>query len=422
MPRVGEVAGAEPILAGRPTGAAAGILGLHDVTRGANRRGHAIEDLPRLRREVGEGEPVRVGRRPREAPVIPGLAARGAEPAHRVHLRRDVRRHLVGGHHRPAPRRLSRPGAVRERAVRVAQVGARGLDRGRAGAREHELVLQVVVEVLAAGGDRNAGDRVAPHVAVHLLRPVGHVRGHVRPERRIGEPVLNRVLVDGDVAGALAEADDQHRALRRSRAVTLVQAADELADVRARVPVPAADRRRELVQRPGVPERDVVARGGHVRTRGDARRMPGVAGGCHPARPGREVHLRHRVKAGAERPDTPRLVRTERGLVRDERRDRDVVLGARRSALGELRRQPEPVRGGVEDRPQRPACGRRSPDGRRARAQPAPESGRLRGLERGDGPGLGRATSALGARERRREREGEHQEGRKPEHAHGLRR
>src|SRR5512144_1694256 len=120
-------------------------------------------------------------------------------------------------------------------------------------------MLQVVVEILTPGRDGLAGNAVRPEVSVDLLRPVAHVRGHVRPERRVREPVLECVLVRGQVARALTEADGENVPACRSRAVALVQAAQELPNVRPRVAVAAPNGGAQLVERPRVALRDVVA-------------------------------------------------------------------------------------------------------------------------------------------------------------------
>ena len=194
------------------------------------------------------------------------------------------------------------------------------------------------------------GNGVGPEVAVHLLRPVAHVRGHVRPEVRVGEPALERVLVDGDVARALPEPDHEDGAARGPPAVAVVEPAHELPDVGARVAVAPANGGRELVQHPAVAARDVVARLGHALARRDARRVPRGTRARDPAAPGREVDFGHGVEVGTECADARRLVAPEGRLVGDERRDRDVVVGARRCSGRELRRQPEPVGRGIEDR------------------------------------------------------------------------
>ena len=126
----------------------------------------------------------------------------------------------------------------------------------------------------------------------------------------------------------------------------------------ARVAVAPANCRGELVQRPAVAERDVVARP-RPSARGPSRRPRATRCPCSATqpRPGREVDLGHGVEVGAECADARRLVAPEGRLVGDERRDRDVVLGARGGRRRELRRQPEPVGRGIEDRAERPALG-----------------------------------------------------------------
>ena len=184
--------------------------------RVADRGRDPIEELTRLRREVGGRHAGRVPRRPGEPPVVLRLSPRRCEEPHCVDLRRDVRRHLIDRHHRPAPGRLARPGAVREWAVRRLEERACGLDRRGAGRCEHERVLQVVVEVLPPDRDRLAWNGVSAEIAVDLLRPVAHVRGHVRPERGVRKPVLKRVLVRGQVTRSLPEADDEDGTARRA--------------------------------------------------------------------------------------------------------------------------------------------------------------------------------------------------------------
>ena len=216
-------------------------------------------------------------------------------------------------------------------------------------------MLEVVVQILAADGRRGTRNGVGSEVAVDLLRPVADVGGHVRPEGRVGEPALQRVLVDGEVARPLSEADHEDGSARRPGPVAFVEPAEEFADVRAGVPVAAAHCRRELVQHPAVAARHVVARLGHALPRGHAGRVPGRPGARDPAAPRREVDLGHRMEVRAERSDARRLVTAERRLVRDERWHRHVVVGARRGRRGELRREAEPVGGRVEDAAQRPA-------------------------------------------------------------------
>ena len=234
----------------------------------------SIEELAGLRREVVGRHAGRVPRRPREPPVVARLPGRGGEEAHRVDLGGDVCAHLVDGHHRPAPGRFPGPRCVREWAVGRLEERARSLDRRRACVGEHELVLQVVVQVLAPVGDRLTRNRVCAEVSVDLLRPVADIRRHVGPERAVREPVLKGVLIGGQVARALTEADDQDGAPRRPAPVSLVQSAEELPDVRSRVAVATPDRGRQLVERPRVPLRDVVACRGHALAGGDPRGEP----------------------------------------------------------------------------------------------------------------------------------------------------
>ena len=90
-----------------------------------------------------------------------------------------------------------------------------------------------------------------------------------------------------------------------------------------------------------------------LRPRLDARRVPGGAVVGDPRAPTVVTDLRDRVEVRAERANPPRLVGPEVRLVRGQRRDRNRVLRARRLVRGELRREPQPVRRGVENEPQR---------------------------------------------------------------------
>ena len=164
-------------------------------------------------REVGLREAGRVSRRPGEAPVVARLRARRAEVAERVHLRRQVRGHLLVRAPSSSPMR-SRAATRRSRAGCTPRAGKRARARSPA-------VLPPRARACAGGsrsGTRGGRDVGTPgtawraDVAVDLLRPVADVRRHVRPEGRVGEPGLQRVLVDADVARPLPEADDERRA------------------------------------------------------------------------------------------------------------------------------------------------------------------------------------------------------------------
>ena len=406
---------AEGVLARRPARARSRRLGVGRFCGVTDRGRESIEELAGLRREVARRHARRVARRPREPPVVARLPGRGSEVAHRVGLGGDVRAHLIHGHHRPAPGRLPWPRGVRQWAVGRLEERACCLDRSGACVGEHELVLQVVVEVLPPVGDRLTRNRVCSEVSVDLLRPVADVRGHVRPERAVSEPVLQGVLVGGQVARALTEADDEDAPARGPAAVSLVQPAEELPDVRPRVAVAAPDGGRQLVERPRVSLRDVVARRGHALAGGDTGGEPRAARGGDPPRPRREVDLRHGVEARPERSDSRRLVAPEGGLVRHERRNRDVVLGTRRSA-----RRRASWRGEASPTPRRT---RREADGTRPanalpgllRDQRLPQGCRLRRLQRRNRASRrrrcrradARAAGAGGQSERREDRETE---------------
>src|SRR5947207_2701512 len=83
-------------------------------------------------------------------------------------------------------------------------VNARCGGRVRRGARERQLVLEEVVQRVAALREMRARDAVVAEIAVQLLRPVADERAHVGPERRVLEPVLQPRLVQGEIARRLA--------------------------------------------------------------------------------------------------------------------------------------------------------------------------------------------------------------------------
>ena len=243
-------------------------------------------------------------------------------------------------------------------------------------------MLEEVIEVIASGFRRGARDAPAARVAVDLLRPEADRPLHVEPERRVAEPRLHRRLVGGGVVRPVHDADDEDRALRRTT-VAFIEAADERARIIPGLAEPAPDTRRELVDGPRVSLPDVVPGCTHAAPGLDAGVEPRAARRTDPLLPGRPVDLSHRVEARPQRPDAPRLVRAGHRLVRDERRNGDVVVGARRGVLRKLRRQTKPVTGGVEDE-------LRGPTARdlRRRAQAEPRlSGPVPGVERcGAGP------------------------------------
>ena len=175
-------------------------------------------------------------------------------------------------------------------------------------------------------------------------------------------------------------------------------------------PSPRRTAERQLVQRPGVAERDVVARRGHALARRDAGRR---ATSC-PCSCTQRVHVAKWISAIAWKFGPSARIRhawSRRNvrLVGDERRDRDVVLGARRRRCGELRREPEPVGRGVEDRAERPASSAGADAGalawRRAGSR-APASSPARVRRRARGSRRGGLRHAAGRR-RRGDREGE---------------
>src|ERR671918_459064 len=84
-------------------------------------------------------------------------------------------------------------------------------------------------------------------------------------------------------------------------------------------------------------ESHVISGLGHTLARRHAGLVPRAARALHPAGPGGEVDLRHRVEVPPQRPDPPGLVAAEGRLVSHERRDGDVVLRAGRRGRGELR-------------------------------------------------------------------------------------
>ena len=136
-----------------------GSLGIRDA-RVADRGGHPIEDLPRLRGEVGVRQAGRVARRPREPPVVARpdaddtlkerIASTWAETYAAICSKGTiVQPHAVSRGHAPFASGL----------YAVPEVRARRLDLRRPCAREHELVLEIVVEVLAAHRRRRSRGR-----------------------------------------------------------------------------------------------------------------------------------------------------------------------------------------------------------------------------------------------------------------------
>src|SRR6185436_9935038 len=114
------------------------------------------------------------------------------------------------------------------------------------------------------------------------------VRVHVGPEGAVGEPLLGPRLVGRDRC-ALADPDDEDDAAgRRAFAARVVQPAQQLTKVRAGVAVAPARGGRDLVHRPRVARRDVVARGGQTATGLHTRLVPGGAGARDPLLPGAE--------------------------------------------------------------------------------------------------------------------------------------
>ena len=150
---------------------------------------------------------------------------------------------------------------------------------------------------------------------------------------------------------------DEDGAARRPRAVALVQAAQELTDVLPRVAVAAADGGRELVHHPrvaGATSKPASA------MRWRASRRPRTT--TRPVLATQRLQVVKWISASAWKfgPSARmrrRLLAPELRLVGDDRRNGDVVLGARRGRGSELRRQPQPVRRRIEDRTQRPARG-----------------------------------------------------------------
>ena len=222
----------------------------------------------------------------------------------RVDLRRDEVLHQILLDEGVAEPEVPLVRRVRERARRGVEERVRRAGRGSARTREEVGVTQVVDERVATGGRHRAGGGVAADVAVHLLRPVADVLVRVRPERRILEPLLGTGLVGPDAGHALADPHDPDDALRRRPlAARVVEAAEELAQVRAAVPVAAAHRGGDLVDRPAVARADVEAGGRHLAPRVDARLVPGRPRVRDPLLPRRQVDLGERVEGRAERAD-----------------------------------------------------------------------------------------------------------------------
>ena len=117
----------------------------------------------------------------------------------RIDLRRHVVLHQVDRDVRPAERGVVLPGCVRERAVGAGEEGSSSAASRRRDAGERGLVLQVLVQRVAPGVLRRAGNRIGADVAVQLLRPVARVAAQIVPEGRILVPVLQPCLVEGEV-------------------------------------------------------------------------------------------------------------------------------------------------------------------------------------------------------------------------------
>ena len=92
----------------------------------------------------------------------------------------------------------------------------------------------------------------------------------------------------------------------------------------------------------------------HPRSRLDPRPVPGLAGACHPSLPGSHVHVCKRVKTRPECANPRRNPTPHLRLVRRERRNGDVVLGAGRCVSRKRLRHGQRPGRRVEDRPQRP--------------------------------------------------------------------
>ena len=348
-----EVARAPEVPPVRPAGANARVGWRLD--RGVpDRRREPVEDGSRHRRPVDSGKRRGVAWRPGEAPVVARPPRAHAVVSERVDLRRHEVLHQVLLDERVAEPEVPLERRVRERArggieERVGRAG-----RGPARPGEEVGVAQVVDERFAACARRRARGGVAADVAVHLLRPVAHVRVHVRPERRILEPLLRSGLVGPDLGHALADPDDPDDALRRRPlAARVVEPTEELAQVRAAVPVAAAHRGGDLVDRPACPPRrrrsprppscaarrrrpgtrsTPCSRPTSARSSGGSRRAhgrPGRARGCAP--PGRAAAAScPRRRAAPRRSTARRGTPSPRGSSRGEasRRRRRTPPGA----------------------------------------------------------------------------------------------
>ncbi len=80
-------------------------------------------------------------------------------------------------------------------------------------------MAEILDEPVAAVHEQRAGDGVAAHVTVGLLRPVADVDVHVDPELGVLEPLLHPRLVGAQLGDALADPDHEDDATGR-RALT----------------------------------------------------------------------------------------------------------------------------------------------------------------------------------------------------------
>ena len=298
-----------------------------------------------------------VGRRDvRGRPRVPEPVDRGArrrgERARGVRLAGDVVLHpeQVGGG--VAVRGRPRPGRVAERRVRLLQEAPRRRCAGGRGVGERLEVPEVLHRRVTPLLRRRAVDRVGTDVAVVLVGEVGDVGRDRRPERRVLEPVLEVHLVRREVGRQLRDSRAEGDALH----AVAGQGVQEREGVGAGAPGAGPHGRRELVERPGVAGRRVESRSCHPLARERPCVGEGARAGCDPARPARVADLVDRVEARPERPDLRGLPASRLRLVRGERRDGDVVLGAGGGELRERRREAKPVRLGVEDDARRPAA------------------------------------------------------------------
>ena len=162
------------------------------------------------------------------------------------------------------------------------------------------------------------------------------------------------LYVSRDVVGCTDAGDEDDTLRGRRRAVAVVEAMHEVADVLPALAGPcrtAGESSFTAQESPAATSNPAAAIRRRASTPAWYHESPVAA--THP--PGGDVDLGEGVEVGAERTDRRGRPAARLSLVGDERRHRDVVLRARRVMSGQPLREPDPVARGVEDRPQRPA-------------------------------------------------------------------